>query len=122
MLVEADGSAGRPLKAHLPHEPVIPENAAQTVAVVGLSGLGRPIREAAHRPELYARLACAAPEDSVTPELAARVLDAEALHTRVLLNQADAPERIAAGKALAGLLRCPVLLASLQKGEILCSY
>ena len=49
-------------------------------------------------------------------------LDAEALHTRVLLNQADAPERIAAGKALAGLLCCPVLLASLQKGEILCSY
>ena len=122
VLVEADGSAERPLKAHLPHEPVIPQNAAQTVAVVGLSGLGRPIREAAHRPELYARLACAAPEDSVTPELAARVLDAEALHTRVLLNQADAPERIAAGKALAGLLCCPVLLASLQKGEILCSY
>ena len=114
VLVEADGSAGRPLKAHLPHEPVIPENAAQVIAVVGC--------EAAHRPEVFARLAGAAVTDPAAPEHAARVLTAEALHTRVLLNQADTPERIAAGERLAGGLSCPAVLASLQKGEILCSY
>lgn len=122
VLVEADGSAGRPLKAHLPHEPVIPENAKQVIAVVGLSGFGRQICDAAHRPERYAQLAGAAVPDIAAPIHAARVLNAEALHTRILLNQADSPERIAAGQALAALLPGPVLLASLQKGEILCSY
>ncbi len=122
VLVEADGSAGRPLKAHLPHEPVIPENAKQVIAVVGLSGFGRQICDAAHRPERYAQLAGAAVSDIAAPIHAARVLNAEALHTRILLNQADSPERIAAGQALAALLPGPVLLASLQKGEILCSY
>ena len=40
VLVEADGSAGRPMKAHAPHEPVIPAQASQTVLVVGASGFG----------------------------------------------------------------------------------
>lgn len=57
VLAEADGAAGRPLKAHAPHEPVIPPEANQTVLVIGASGFGRPIAEAAHRPALYARLA-----------------------------------------------------------------
>lgn len=122
VLVEADGSAGRPLKAHLPHEPVIPPEAAQVIAVVGLSGFGRPICEAAHRPEVFARLAGTETGAPAAPQHAARVLTAEGLHTRVLLNQADAPERIAAGSSLARLLDCPVVLASLQKGEILCSF
>ena len=121
-LVEADGSKGLPLKAHAPHEPVIPENAKQVIAVVGLSGFGRQICDAAHRPERYAQLAGAAVSDIAAPIHAARVLNAEALHTRILLNQADSPKRIAAGQALAALLPGPVLLASLQKGEILCSY
>ena len=122
VLVEADGSAGRPLKAHLPHEPVIPENAAQTVAVVGLSGLGRPIREAAHRPELYARLACAAPEDSVTPELAAQYLNLERLHTRVLVNQCDTPELQALACRFAAQAESPVCIGALQKGWLKCLF
>lgn len=42
ILVEADGAARRPLKAHAPHEPVIPTEANQTICVVGASGFGRP--------------------------------------------------------------------------------
>jgi probable selenium-dependent hydroxylase accessory protein YqeC len=61
VLVEADGSARRPLKAHAPHEPVIPPEAGRTICVVGLAGLGRPIAEAAHRPERYAVLAGGVP-------------------------------------------------------------
>ena len=57
ILVEADGAARRPLKAHAPHEPVIPTEANQTICVVGASGFGRPIAAAAHRPERYALLA-----------------------------------------------------------------
>ena len=119
VLVEADGSRGLPLKAHLPHEPVLPQEAGQVIAVLGLTGLGRPIAEAAHRPERYAGLTGCAPEDIATPERAARVLEAEALHTRVLLNQADAAD----GTALLARLHCPAVLASLRKGEIVsCSF
>ncbi len=110
VLVEADGSRGLPLKAHLPHEPVIPDCAVQTVQVLGLSGLGRPIREAAHRPELYAQLCGADLGTCVTPEMAAAVLKAERLCHRVLLNQND----VADGGALAALLDCPVVMTALQ--------
>ena len=58
----------------------------------------------------------------LSPEMAARVLNAEALHTHVLLNQADAPGGIEAAKQLIKLLNCPVITASLQKGEIICSF
>ena len=56
MLVEADGAAGRPLKAHAPWEPVLPEGRKQTICVVGASGIGKPISLAAHRPEIFSRL------------------------------------------------------------------
>ena len=40
VLVEADGSRRLPLKAHAPHEPVIPANAQRVVLVVGADGFG----------------------------------------------------------------------------------
>ena len=49
VLVEADGAHGLPLKAHLPHEPVIPDSANNVICVVGASGWGQPIVAAAHR-------------------------------------------------------------------------
>ena len=45
ILVEADGSARRPLKAPAEHEPVIPVNCTVLVAVAGLEVLGRPLSE-----------------------------------------------------------------------------
>lgn len=117
VLAEADGSAGRPLKAHAPHEPVIPPGANQTVCVVGASGFGRPISEAAHRPALYARLA-GVPEDApASPETEAAVLLAEGLHTRVFVSQAETAEARAQAAALAALLPCPVLAGSLKRKE-----
>ena len=68
VLVEADGAARRPLKAHAPHEPVIPPEANQTICVVGASGFGQPILEAAHRPERYASLAGVAETAEAAPE------------------------------------------------------
>ena len=117
VLVEADGSAGRPLKAHASHEPVIPREANQVICVVGASGLNRPAAVKVHRPERFMALSGS---DTAAPEAVAAVLKKEALHTRVLINQADSPERIAAARELARLLDCPVVIASLQKGELLC--
>ena len=117
VLVEADGSAQRPFKAHAPHEPVIPAEASQVICVVGASGFGRPVAEAAHRPELYARLAGVSVEDTVTPETVAAVLRAESLHHRVYVNQVETQQDLAAAKALTTLLGCPVLAGSLRRRE-----
>lgn len=89
ILVEADGAARRPLKAHAPHEPVIPTEANQTICVVGASGFGRPIAAAAHRPERYALLAGVPEATEATPEAEARVLRSEDLHTKVYVNQVE---------------------------------
>jgi molybdenum cofactor cytidylyltransferase len=41
LFVEADGSAGHPVKAHAEYEPVIPVSTTKVVAVLGLEALGR---------------------------------------------------------------------------------
>lgn len=120
VLTEADGSHRLPAKAHAAQEPVVPQEANQTVCVFGLSALGRRIRETAHRPELYAEKLGVSPDDFLTPELAAQLLTLEALHTRIFLNQADTPpEAEALGRRMAALLPCPVCMGSLQKGSVI---
>ena len=52
-LVEGDGSAGRSLKGHLAHEPVIPASTSLLIPIVGLDVLGQPLNsEQVHRPEV----------------------------------------------------------------------
>ena len=114
VLVEADGSKGLPLKAHLAHEPVIPACANQTIQVLGLTGLGRRICDAAHRPERYAELCDAAVNDLATVERAARVLNTEALADRYVLNQADDLEEQKWGRTLAALVERPAILTKLK--------
>ena len=114
--MEADGSAGRPMKAHAPHEPVIPPEARRRLLVVGASGFGRPIEAAAHRPERYAALAGAALADPVTPQTQAAVMLAENLHDGVYVNQVETPAAWAAAEELARRLNCPVTAGSLHQG------
>jgi len=61
LIVEADGSAGRPLKAHAPWEPVIASPADLVILVVGAWCLGQPLDErTVHRADLLAqRIGCA---------------------------------------------------------------
>ncbi|MEE9257057.1 MAG: selenium cofactor biosynthesis protein YqeC [bacterium] len=55
VLVEADGSRGRPIKAPGPGEPVIPPGADIVIGIIGLDSLGAPIdEEHAFRPEILA--------------------------------------------------------------------
>ena len=56
VLVEADGSRMRPVKAPAAHEPVIPPEATLVVPVAGLDGLEGPIDEVAHRAEIVKRI------------------------------------------------------------------
>ena len=45
VIVEADGSAGRPLKAPREQEPVFPPNTTLVVAILGIDGLGMELNE-----------------------------------------------------------------------------
>jgi len=107
ILVEADGSRGRPFKAPAAHEPVIPGSADLVVAVVGLSVIGRPLSEEfVHRPGRVAELAGCRSGDTVSPSVVATVLLHPQGSTRgapagsrvaLLLNQADDEGRMQAG-------------------------
>lgn len=120
VIVEADGSKRLPLKAHAAHEPVIPPEANQTILVVGASGFGWPMHESVHRAAIAAQALGVSADTAVTPELWASFLNLEALHTRVLVNQADGEPEQETAKALAEGLSCPVCMAALQKGWIKC--
>ena len=115
MLIEADGSRQRPLKAPAGHEPPIPDFVETVVVVAGLSGLGRPLTEEfVHRPEIFGQLSGLAPGEIVTPDALLRVLThpdgglkniPPQARRIVLLNQADTPELQSIGGKLAqGLL------------------
>lgn len=116
VLVEADGSRRLPLKAHAPHEPVIPANARRTVYVVGADGFGHPIRQVCHRPERYAALCGAAEDDLVTPALEARVLHAEGYADGwVFINKVETAEDWRSAEALTALLPGKVIAGSLRE-------
>ena len=119
-LVEADGSKGLPLKAHAPHEPVIPANAQRVVLVVGADGFGKPIRDVCHRSERYAALCGVSENALVTPELEAALILAEGLGDRVYINKVETAEDYDRAAALANRLTCPVTAGSLHKGVYLC--
>lgn len=119
VIIEADGSKGLPFKAHLEYEPVIPQCAKDTILVIGMGGMGKSAKEAAHRTEKYCQLGQCEAEDRITPETVARVANAEGLHTKAFLNQMDAADEAQAEK-LAKLLNTKVYGGALMKGEWRC--
>jgi probable selenium-dependent hydroxylase accessory protein YqeC len=121
VLVEADGSKGLPLKAHAAFEPVIPPETRRTILVLGLDGIGRPIREAAHRPVLYAGLLHTDTAHAVSPEDAAAVIELEGYGDMVFLNKAEGDAREAAAKQIAARLTRFAAMGSLYtRGEEIC--
>jgi probable selenium-dependent hydroxylase accessory protein YqeC len=123
ILVEADGSARRPLKAPAEHEPVIPASTSVLIAVAGLEVLGRPLTgELVFRAELAGELMGLAQHEVITESALARLfahpsgLFKGAPHQAarfIFLNKADNPERCEAGERIAALLRqSPVPVAA----------
>ncbi|NLW71938.1 MAG: putative selenium-dependent hydroxylase accessory protein YqeC [Chloroflexi bacterium] len=57
LVIESDGSRGKPIKAPAGHEPVIPPFVDLCVYILGLSAVGTPLDTLhAHRPELVAEV------------------------------------------------------------------
>lgn len=112
MLVEADGSQGRSLKAPAEHEPVIPRSASLVIPVVGLDVLGRPlVPEFVHRPELVSRVAGIELHSPVTIEAVARVVTHPSglgkgippgARVVPLINKVERLEDLSAARQLAG--------------------
>ncbi len=111
IIVEADGAAGRPLKAPAAHEPVIPGCTTRLVGVIGLDGAGQPVNaQWIFRPERFTRLAGLAPGAAVTADAIADVLvhpngifkgAPQAVMRIAFCNQADVPKNLAAGHRIA---------------------
>ena len=122
VIVEADGAKRLPLKAHASHEPVIPAAAQRVIMVIGIDGIGKRIAETCHRSALYAQLAGVSEDDIVTPELAAKVINAEGWGDRVYINKVESAEAYDAALTLAGYFTCPVISGSLHKGVYVCLH
>ena len=57
ILVEADGSARRPIKAPADHEPVIPLETRYLLGLIGLKALGKPLNEEnVHRVDCFEKI------------------------------------------------------------------
>jgi len=115
LLIEADGSRQKPLKAPNRQEPVIPAFTDTVVVVAGLSGLGRPLNEDhVHRPQLFSTLGGIPLNAAITPDALIHVLAhpngglqniPPGARRIVLLNQADTPELQSVG----GRMSLPLL-------------
>ena len=119
VLAEADGSKRLPLKAHATWEPVIPAGTANVVWVVGASGLGNPIDEVVHRPELFCERCGCEPTDIATPDRVAMVLNSELRmlnlnNARIMLNQADTLADLTMANRFEAALGRPIIATSLK--------
>jgi molybdenum cofactor cytidylyltransferase len=131
LLIEADGSRQKPLKAWAEHEPSIPSFVEQVVEVAGLSGIGKILNdENVHRPEIFSALSGLNIGDVISTNAMIHVLSHENggqknipsnARKTLLLNQADTPElqSIAHGMSHSLLSRFDsVIVASLKEEKV----
>jgi molybdenum cofactor cytidylyltransferase len=114
LLIEADGSRQKSIKAWADHEPVIPPFVNQVVNVTGLSGLGKPLTdEYIHRPELFSKSTGLGLGETVTTSRLTNLLlhdksilnkiPQNAIRT-IILNQADTPDMQSMAHSMVGPL------------------
>jgi molybdenum cofactor cytidylyltransferase len=132
VVVEADGSRMRPIKAPAEHEPVIPEGTTLLIAVAGIDALGRPVEQAAHRPERFCGLTGLQPRDVISEEAMVVLLThpaggrkglPESARFMVVINKVESAQQRVAGRRVAKLiLRSArvqrVVLLSLRGGRV----
>lgn len=114
IIVEADGAAGKPLKAPAAHEPVIPACTGRLVGMVGLNAVGRPLNDrTVFRSEQFGRLTGLRGGKNITEAAIADVFTCEnglfkGFYPQVMriafLNQADIKGNLAAGRRVVRIL------------------
>ena len=133
VIIEADGAAGRPVKAPAAHEPVIPSSATMVIAVIGLEAMGKPLNpEIVFRPGLFREITGLEDGEAITPAALARIFQPpnglfkgapDAARRIAFLNKLDLLDSEEEGRTLARLLlRGPhapvirVVMGSIEKG------
>jgi probable selenium-dependent hydroxylase accessory protein YqeC len=114
ILVEADGAAGRPLKAPAQHEPVIPQSSGWVIGLMGIKGVGKPLESKwVFRPRIFGELTGLKPGETVSEASVAIAAAAPqgmfkgspAKAKQILfLNLAGQPLRLARAHDIAGRL------------------
>jgi probable selenium-dependent hydroxylase accessory protein YqeC len=134
LIIEADGSKGRPLKAHADHEPVIPHSATVVIAVAGLEALGKRLEPGVvFREELFMALTGLKSGQIISKEIVAKVFSRpdgmfkstpSQSRRMVFLNKRDTLANEGAFRSLAELILgkkddAPelVVAGSIRKGE-----
>jgi probable selenium-dependent hydroxylase accessory protein YqeC len=122
LIVEADGSAQRPIKAPGSGEPVVPMETTLFISIVGLSALNKPLnKDQAFRPEIISLLTGVPLGAPMTWETIARLMVHSegglkgwltGMRAVILLNQSDAEPEPGLGDRLAGRIE------ELAKGRI----
>jgi molybdenum cofactor cytidylyltransferase len=131
LLIEADGSREKPLKAWAEHEPPIPAFVEMVVQVVGLTGLGKLLSdENVHRAEIFSKLSRLSIGETITLDSLVRVLTHNEDRRKnipvnaeraILLNQADTPELQSVAQGLAQALipaYHSVVISSLKQEKV----
>jgi molybdenum cofactor cytidylyltransferase len=131
LLIEADGSRQKPLKAPASTEPQIPEFVEIVVVVVGMLGLRRSLsNDSVHRPEIFARLAGLPLGALITPQAIGKALlhpdgGLKGIPMRArriaLLNQADTPSLQAQASQISKAISAgfeATLVASLRSNTV----
>lgn len=137
LVLEADGAAGRPIKAPGDHEPVIPSSVSMVVAMMGLEAIGKTVGpEVVFRPERFESLTGLEPGDKLMPTGLARIFKASeglfkgtpsSARRVVFLNKLDLVPGDQQAKDLADLLLMPgggpidrVIIGSIPKKRFIC--
>jgi probable selenium-dependent hydroxylase accessory protein YqeC len=111
IIVEADGAAGRPVKAPREKEPVIPSNTTLVVAILGVDGEGTELNEAnVFQAERVSKMTGIAMGEKITNEaMAVLMTHSEGIFkgapssSKVIafLNKVDIPNGVGRGKGIA---------------------
>ncbi len=111
IIVEADGAAGRPVKAPRKWEPVIPSATTLVAAILGVDGVGKELNEEnAFQPDLVSKITGISIGEKMTDEAMAML----AAHSEgifkgtlpsarvvVFLNKVDVPKGLAKARSVA---------------------
>ena len=75
ILVEGDGSRGKPIKAPAVYEPVVPSMTTKVVGLIGMDAIGKKINsEYVHRPEIFCSITNSSMDDNIDAKIVSKLV------------------------------------------------
>ncbi|GMG95415.1 selenium cofactor biosynthesis protein YqeC [Tepidimicrobium xylanilyticum] len=95
ILIEADGSKGKPIKAPNDYEPVIPKCTTKTIGVIGLDSFEKRIDHIVHRPEKFIEITNSNYSDTIDADIIIKLI----FHPEGLFKEARGEKILLLNKA-----------------------